>query len=198
MVRRTTEIDENTYRILKAKKDATGKTAKELASEYISKGVLWNLQAEGWEKRIAESLEEIEEPAREKRIISEDCPALAEINKVGFVCCRNAPTQKKLGDGESKDMKAVCGACVRVRGIIEERDLLREQVKAWIVVDIPSCIHGGRLSDDGKKLYCKNSKMTAQFRSVHKWCKLLKKGANCDGLRWTRVEAKGKFAEPEK
>ena len=113
-------------------------------------------------------------------------------------CCRNAPSQKKLGDGKAGDMKEVCGACVRVRGIIEERDLLREQVKAGIVVDIPSCIHGGQVSDDGKKLYCKNGKMSAQFWSVHNWCKVLKKGANCDGLRWTRVEAKGKFADPEK
>ena len=133
-----------------------------------------------------------------KRIISEDCPALAETDKDGFVCCRNAPSQKKLGDGKSGDMKEVCGACVRIKGIIEERDLLREQVKAGIVVDIPSCIHGGQLSDDGKKLYCKNAKMPAQYRSVKNWCKVRKKGANCDGLRWTRVEAKGKFAEPEK
>ena len=198
MVRRTTGLDENSYNLLEAKKDATGKTGKELASEYISKGILWNLQDEGWEKRIAQSLDEIEKPARVKRIKSEDCPALADTDKDGFVCCRNAPTQKKLGDGKSGDMKEVCGACVRIKGIIEERDLLREQVKAGIVVDIPSCIHGGRLSDDGKKLYCKNAKMQAQFRSVHKWCKVLKKGANCDGLRWTRVEAKGKFAKPEK
>ena len=196
--KKTTNIEDDAHALLLAKSEATGKSRIELASQYISLGVLYNLQDEGWEERIKKSLEEIEKPAREKRIKSEDCPALADTDKDGFVCCRNAPSQKKLGDGKSGDMKEVCGACVRIKGIIEERDLLREQVKAGIVVDIPSCMHGGRLSDDGKKLYCKNSKMIAQFRSVHKWCKTLKKGANCDGLRWTRVEAQGKFAEPEK
>ena len=198
MGNKTVRISEEAHALLLAKKDATGKSVLELASEYVSLGVLYNLQDGGWEERIKKSLEEIEKPARVKRIKSEDCPALAEINKVGFVCCRNAPTQKKLGDGESEDMKAVCGACVRVKGLIEERDLLREQVKAGIVVDIPSCIHGGRLSEDSKKLYCQNAKMIAQYRSVKNWCKVMKKGANCDGLRWTRVEAKGKFADPEK
>lgn len=195
MGNKTVRISEEAHALLLAKKDATGKSVLDLASEYVSLGVLYNLQDVGWEERIQKSLEEIEKPARAKRIKSEDCPALADTDKDGFVCCRNAPTQKKIGDGKSEDMKEVCGACVRVKGIIEERDLLREQVKAGIVVDIPSCIHGGRLSDDGKKLYCKNSKMTAQFRSVHKWCKVSKRGANCDGLRWSRVEAQGKFGE---
>lgn len=198
MVRRTARLTEEAHALLLAKKEATGKSVIELASEYVSLGVLYNLQDAGWEERIKKSLEEIEKPARVKRIKADDCVALAETDKDGFVCCRNAPSQKKLGDGKSGDMKEVCGACVRVKGIIEERDLLREQVKAGIVVDIPSCIHGGQVSDDGKKLYCKNPKLPAQYRSVHNWCKVKNKGANCEALRWTRVDAKGKFADPEK
>ena len=196
--KKTTNLEDEAHALLSAKSEATGISLQELASQYISLGVLYNLQDEGWEDRIKKSLEEIEKPARVKRIKSEDCLALAETEKDGFVCCRNAPSQKKLGDGKSGDMKEVCGACVRVKGIIEERDLLREQVKAGIVVDIPSCIHGGQVSDDGKKLYCKNPNMPAQYRSVNNWCKVMKKGANCDGLRWTRVEAQGKFAERKK
>ena len=196
--KKTTNLEDEAHALLSAKAEATGLSKQELASKYISIGVSYNLQDQDWEERIKKNIEETERPARAKRIKSEDCPALAETDKDGFVCCRNAPSQKKLGDGKSGDMKEVCGACVRIKGIIEERDLLREQVKAGIVVDIPSCIQGGRLSDDGKRLYCKNPKLTAQYRSVKNWCKVMKKGANCDGLRWTRVDAKGKFADPEK
>ena len=198
--KKTTTIEDEAHALLMAKAEATGISRIELASAYISIGVSFDLQDDGWKERIHKQIEDLEKEKtpRKKRIKAEDCPALAETDKDGFVCCRNAPSQKKLGDGKSGDMLEVCGACVRIKGILEEIDLLREQVKTGIVVDLPSCIHGGRLSDDGKKLYCKNSKMEARFRSVHNWCKKLKKGANCDGLRWTRVEAKGKFAEPKK
>lgn len=175
-----------------------GLTKKKIIEILIMENEEHGIVEEGWERKVNKKKGEADISPHISRLKPDDCPALADTWKDGFVCCLKAPSQKKLGDGNSGDKKQVCGACIRIKGIIEERDLLREQVKAGIVVDIPSCIHGGQVSDDGKKLYCKNSNMEARYRSVKNWCKVLKKGANCDGLRWTRVEAKGKFAEPEK
>jgi len=70
-------------------------------------------------------------------------------------------------------------------------------VKKGTIVKIPSCIHGGRLSDDSKKIYCKNPKMSAQFRDVNNWCKGLRNGANCKGLRWATMTVKGKLTEKD-
>jgi hypothetical protein len=70
-------------------------------------------------------------------------------------------------------------------------------VNRGTIVKIPSCIHGGRLSDDGKKLYCNHPKRSAQFRDVNNWCKGLRNGANCKSLRWVTLEVKGKITEKD-
>jgi len=160
---------------------------------------------EGWERKLNKNLSEadlirgLEEEGR--------CPAFKHVNDI-YHCIwariNKPPMSKKLSPDLDQALK-VCLGCELTREILEgiaksarEITNLRERVKAGVVIDIPSCIYGGQVSDDLKKLYCKNPKMTAQYRSVHNFCKTLKRGANCDGLRWSRVEAKGKFAEPEK
>ncbi len=108
--------------------------------------------------------------------------------------------------GDTEDLaNSVCSACNRTASIIEgiedyERQIkeLKAKVSQGTIVKVPSCIHGGQLSDDGKKMYCKDPKVSNVYRDVHNWCKVMRNGANCKSLRWTTITAKGQFADPEK
>ena len=200
MTRNSVLLSPDIHDLLRKKHEETGVFMKDLASIYVEAGCLWSLETEDWTAKI-EAAREGKQTRVDKnrfRILDSDCPALAWTEKDGFVCCRNAPTQKKLGDGLETDMSSVCSACERIKGVIEERDKLREQVKHGTIVDLPSCIHGGKVSEDGKSIYCKNPKLSAKYRDVNKFCKVLRNGANCSSLRWTRVTVKGKFADPKK
>lgn len=200
MTRKTVVLKPDIHALLWKKHEETGQSMKELAARYVEAGCLWDLETDDWTAKIEAAKEGKQIRVDENRfqILDSDCPALAWTKKDGFVCCRNAPTQKKLGDGLESDMSSVCSACERIKGVIEERDKLREQVKHGMIVDLPSCIHGGKVTEDGKKIYCQNPELSAQYRDVNKFCKVLRNGANCSSLRWTRIEVKGKFADPKK
>ena len=60
MKRRTARISEEAYKLLLAKKESTGKSVIELASEYVSIGVSYNLQDEGWEERIHKQIDDLD------------------------------------------------------------------------------------------------------------------------------------------
>ena len=110
--------------------------------------------------------------------------------KTGLYCTENAPKHIRLGDGSIQDAEKLCKSCRIKKGLIEENKKLKQQIESNTVIPIPSCTQGGRLSDDGKKLWCQR---TMQYEDVHKWCKVVKNGANCEYLRWTQIEVKGKL-----
>lgn len=103
------------------------------------------------------------------------------------------PDTKKLGKSDEA-MKNRCRACKKTLDM-KDRLLTLEEKVARGFLDIPSCIYGGQLSDDGEKIYCKNPHMTSQHRDVKKWCKVVRNGANCEALRWSRVKIKGKLPD---
>ena len=135
-----------------------------------------------------------------------ECPAL-QYDKDNYLCVwgiENSPPRiTKLGKTEEEKV-ARCSGCSKTlelkRKLKAKADQLKEIVTNGIILDIPSCTYGGRTQKEGDKieLYCKNPKMSARYVSVHKLCKTLKAGANCDGLRWTRHTIKGKLPNPEK
>ena len=101
---------------------------------------------------------------------------------------------------EAMDLCSGCKARIELKKKAKQIDAL---IKNGIIIDLPSCIHGGQTQGDGKmmKIYCKNTKLSGSFgsyKSVNKFCKVMKNGANCDSLRWTRHSIKGKLPEPKK
>ena len=195
--------EHNNLLITQAKRHKLSK--KKIVEKLIEENEDHGIVEAGWEQKINENLSE----ADLIRSLEQEgkCAAFKQVNGI-YHCIwariNKPPMSKKLSLDYDEALK-VCLGCEKTREILEgiaksarEITNLREKVKVGIVLDIPSCIHGGQVSDDLKKIYCKNAKMQAQYRSVHNFCKTLNKGANCPGLRWTRVNAKGKFAELEK
>lgn len=155
-----------------------------IASDFIEKGVKFDIYDPAWINK----LQKFDDRVNMFASLDDECPALAFTNKDGFVCCRNAPNQKKLGDGESEDMSQVCRACIRVKGILEEIDLLREQVRKGTQLRIPQCNRGGILQPDGDRFWCargwgKNGYMTTE----------LCERRECVGLKWTHLDIKGEL-----
>lgn len=104
------------------------------------------------------------------------------------------PDTKKIGiSDEARDER--CSACKKTLDLKDRLLTLEEKVAKGFVADIPSCIHGGQISDDGKKIYCKHPKMIPQYRDVKKWCRVVRNRANCEALRWSKVHIKGKLPD---
>jgi len=174
-------------------KDKLDKEAKE---KMIKRSSLIN-------KKLEDSYNEILE--NKYKSLDDACPLLVSLNEEevpkkkgeGFYCLKRSPKEDKLGSGTIEAQKKYCDACQFRDGIIDYNKELIKKVERGTIVKIPSCIYGSQLSDDGKKLYCKNPKMSAQFRDVNNWCKNLRNGANCKGLRWATMTVKGKLTEKD-
>lgn len=128
-------------------------------------------------------------------ILDDSCPALCYIDD--HYECRwgrmgRTPDTKKIGK-TIEAIKEGCSACKKTLDMKDELLTLQDKVARGFVADIPSCIHGGQISDDGEKIYCKNPHMSAELRDVKKWCKVVRNGANCEALRWSKVRIKGKL-----
>lgn len=128
--------------------------------------------------------------------LDNSCPALCQGDKE-YLCVwgreGRPPQITKLGI-ERSSISDICDSCKETLKLKEENKQLKAQIEHGVVVQIPSCANGGRISDDGKKLWCPR---TMQYEDVHKWCKVLKGGANCEHLRWTQIVAKDAY-KPEK
>lgn len=185
-------------------------TMGEMAGYFIDLHLEYDFYNPEWKSKITEAMAQVD--ANKYSFLS-DCPAVAvgkdSKGKFVYQCVwqtkRNSPPLRKiLGDTEEL-ANAVCRACNKTASInegvddyVRQIEKLKEQVQHGGVVKVPSCIHGGRLSDDGKKLYCKDPKMSAQNQVVDTWCKTLRDGANCKSLRWTTIHMKGKLLDSEK
>ena len=179
---------------------------------FIDLGHKYGFLKDGWEGRLRDALNLVDENRSQERArnkfaaLDDACPALNhDEDKKDFVCVwarlNKPPIVKRLGK-DYDEAEIICVACGRTREILEgiagyedEIKTLRAEVGRGVVVRIPSCMEGGRISDDGKKLYCAR---TTTFVSVQNHCKVLRRGANCKSLRWTTLSVKGEFAEPER
>ena len=112
----------------------------------------------------------------------------------GWYCLKRAPALTLLGSGIAEAAGKICKGCQIRDGALNDSKLLKERVKQGIILDIPSCSQGGKVSEDLKQLYCKHPRMSQEWRDVHKWCKLIRNGANCESLRWTKVPVKEKIS----
>jgi len=123
------------------------------------------------------------------------CPALVELED-GYHCVIKAPQQKKLGDGSLKDARLICEAHDEIMKLKNENQLLKNELSKVKVIKIPSCMLGGRLSEDGTQIHCPRGNVNRNV-DVENWCKILKNGANCDHLNWSTIEVKGKLPTPD-
>jgi predicted DNA-binding protein len=123
------------------------------------------------------------------------CPALA-FGDEHFKCVwgrdSKTPDIKNLAKIE-EDTENICKSCKRTHNIIEENKQMKEQLRKGVIIDVPACMRGGRISDDGKELYCD---MILAFRKVEE-CKKLRNGANCQHLRWSRIQLKGSLPDSD-
>lgn len=130
-------------------------------------------------------------------ILGDGCPARTYIDD-HYECTwgrkGKTPDTKKIGISDQA-MNNRCSACKKTLDMKEKIYTMEQRLAKGVIVDIPNCIHGGKLSNDGKKLYCKNPHMLSQNRDVEKWCKVVRNGANCESLRWTRIAVKGKLPD---
>ena len=207
--RKSIKVDEETHamyvKIAQSSKLDMGMLARYFAELCLK----YNFIDPEWKSKITEAMAQVE---MNRFQFLHDCGAVATAkdskDKFIYRCVwnqNNRPPQiKQLGDTEEM-ASAACSACNKTRSIIEGIDeyekqieRLAAQVKSGVVVKVPSCIHGGRISDDGKTLYCKNPKFEARNRSVENWCKVMIKGANCHSLRWATLVVKGRFVDPER
>ena len=125
-------------------------------------------------------------------VLEDPCPALCFIDD-HYECwwgrLANTPNKTKIGKTEDA-VREGCKACKKTlefKGIKEENIELKKRLSKNVIVKVPSCTQGGRLSEDGKSLWCY---LTKEYRNVHKTCKVLLNGANCKHLRWTTIETK--------
>jgi hypothetical protein len=170
---------------------------------FIAQGVEYDIFDSDWAKKAKG------DNAR-YTFLDKACPRLAyakkkEADVTGWfrcVCARpGKPPQILDLSQDPNGAKDLCAKCTKhmeeLEGIVsyeEQIKVLRASVKKGVIVDVPSCVRGGRLSDDGKKLYCQRS---GDFFKVER-CKTLQNGANCKELRWTRIEMKGQLPEEKK
>ena len=206
--RKNVKIGENEH--AKLLKYAQSKKLKMgiILTSFIDKGVEFDIYDPKWIDKLQRYTERVNAFAS----LDDACPALAygeDEKGVGVYSCvwfkeGAPPSIKILGKTEELQAKR-CAACGRTeeikKGITEyeaQIKTLKSRVAQGVIVKVPSCIHGGALSSDGKSLYCKNPKLSAQNRSVENWCKVLRNGANCQSLRWATLDLKGHFAELDK
>lgn len=108
------------------------------------------------------------------------------------------PDIKKIGKTiEDKDER--CRACTKTLEMKEELLTLKEKVEKGYTVDVPTCFYGGQQKYDKNKLYiyCKNPHMLAEWREVNKWCKVVRNGANCEHISWSKMHMKGELREKD-
>ncbi len=148
--------------------------------------IKYDFLSEGWEARLKKALDDADLEIQRER--PDLCPALAHTDKDGYVCCLNAPSQKKLGNGSYEDMIEVCQAHQRIKGVLDQNKLFLEQVKEGTPVKIPQCLKGGKLHEDGDKLYCPN---VGEFRTPEVCQK-----SGCRELRFTTLTVKGILKDP--
>lgn len=180
---------------------------KSIVSTLIDLCVEHDLLKEGWAERLNMAMEVGEAQLQKNEWADldpeiEKCLKMKWANK-GWNCVEGTEGKlikfKPMSNDlhEAMDLCDGCGISIADKKKVKQLDAL---IKNGIIVDLPSCIQGGPTQGDGKKIkiYCKHSNMPAQYRSVEKWCKVMKNGANCDSLRWTRHSIKGKLPEPKK
>lgn len=163
---------------------------KEIVEYLIDIAVKFKLLDGDWKKRIEDIDSKIKELDDKRKAeayegLNEACPALAHTMKDGFICCLKAPRQVKLGDGGIEDMREICAACDRVKGLFEEARTLKESIAAGTLWKIPQCTNGGRINEEGDKLYC-------QIRGTWLNPETCLKVYRCEGkfLKWINVKIK--------
>jgi len=132
------------------------------------------------------------------------CPLLTYANDY-YVCTQGKEGKTLKIQKLSKDLeesKYLCSKCETSknmhRELAEAKDslvTLETRLAKGMVYEIPSCKKGGELGNDGKKIYCLDPKKSAQWRDVKKFCRVVRSGANCEYLKWTRIAVKGKKPE---
>ena len=198
--KKTTNIEDDAHALLLAKSEATGKSRIELASQYISLGVLYNLQDEGWEERIKKSLEDLETEKERENIYSsldKSCSALAfgkdaEEKKI-WRCVwfreDGPPIIRKLGGTESL-MNAACLACDKTGEIItglRDRDARIIELEKGLEAKsserfkIPKCNSGAVLNHDreDRMIFTNCPKNRSGPVSIKNYCRVLKNGLPC-------------------
>lgn len=110
------------------------------------------------------------------------CVALVYLNG-GFHCVKNAPSQKKLGDGSPHDAKLICEACEEMKKSQNELIQLKTKLQEGLTLEIPYCIEGGITNEKLTQIYCPKIK---DWRTI-KQCKTLLNGANCKSFKYITI-----------
>lgn len=197
---KTTSLKDVAHAALDAKSEATGKFMVDLASEYISIGVMYDLQDKGWEERIKKSIEDLEaEKERENLYSSLDksCPALAfgkdAEKKLVWRCVwfreDGPPIIRKLGGTETL-RNAACLACAKTGEIItglRDRDARINELEKGLKAksserfNIPKCNSGAVLNHDkeDRMIFTNCPKNRSGPVSIKDFCRVLKGGLPC-------------------
>ncbi|MBA7652511.1 hypothetical protein ES703_60346 [subsurface metagenome] len=132
------------------------------------------------------------------------CPLMTYANDY-YVCIQGKEGKTLKIQKLSTDLEEsiqLCSKCVIAKNMRRELEeakdslvTLETRLAKGMVYEIPSCKKGGELGNDGKKLYCLDPKKSAQWRDVKKFCRVVRSGANCEYLKWTRIAVKGKKPE---
>lgn len=202
-VGKSIRIDEDTHKKLWKYSQSKHLDMTIIVGNFIAQGVEYDIFDGDWAKKARGDNARF-------AFLDDACGHLAYAKKKkddpeGWFKCiwaRDGKPPQVLNLSEDADgARDLCAKCTKHRlqleGIIgyeEQIKVLKATVKKGAIVDVPSCVRGGRLSDDGKSLYCQQ---TAKYSKVER-CKTLRNGANCKELRWSRIEMKGKLPEKTK
>jgi uncharacterized protein (DUF4415 family) len=191
----TLRISEDANEKLVNRAQITKLKKKMIVETLIDLDVQYKLTSPGWETRLNEALDIV----RRDRFKNLDtaCPAL-NFSENKWVCVwarqGKTPQTKVLGVTE-EGADAICQACGKTMKLITEYegqlDKMKAQMRRGAVFEIPQCLDGGILNDDGIHIYCKRS--TTKIKVTK--CKTMRKGAPCQYLKWINIGVKGKFSE---
>jgi len=158
-----------------------------------------------WEARV-KALDEVHTNANRYEGLDDPniCEQMTFANKY-FVCVQGEYGKLIKTNKLSKDFSESLNLCSKcqisrtqkreLKNALNELKTTKEKYANGINARIPSCVRGGQLSTDGKKIMCKDPKKSPQYRDVNKFCKIIKGGANCEYLRWTTIMIQGKQFE---
>lgn len=169
-------------------------------SHFINVGVEYDIYDPNWAEKFQRERERVNAFA----MLDEACPALQFVDDT-FLCIWSQPGRPPQTKKLSKTLEGArqfCLGCTKTREIREgiadyetQIRTMKERAKQGVILKVPSCIEGGSVSEDLKKLYCRR---TTRWMKVSK-CKTLKNGmANCDALRWATVTVKGELPDAKK
>jgi len=96
------------------------------------------------------------------------------------------------------DKDDICAACERGRAKDIKIEELSQELERKKSINMPSCLGGANLRErEGVlELQCMNPEYGAyKWRDVHKFCKVARRGANCELLSWNQITVQGKLVE---